>query len=157
LISAQKGAGTIELQDCIDFANSNPVCFIATADGDQPRVRTVRMVCADESGFYYCLLSPKKVCTQLRANAKAEVCYYNNAPGITEARQMRITGLAERVDDPPLIKRAAQERAGLEQITGEPVEPNIEIWRISHGDAHFWTLAQVGKQVQQLPLEHVQF
>jgi pyridoxamine 5'-phosphate oxidase len=29
----------MELKDYIEFANKNPACFIATTDGDQPRVR----------------------------------------------------------------------------------------------------------------------
>jgi len=147
----------MKLQDCIEFANANPVCFIATADGDQPHVRGVLMMRADESGFYYVLLSPKKVCRQLRANPKVEVCYYNNPPNLGEARQMRITGVAELVKDPALIKKAAQDRAFLEPIAGQPLEPITEIWRISHGEAHFWTMADVGKEVQRRPLEHVKF
>jgi len=147
----------MELQDCIEFANANPVCYIATADGDQPRVRAVLMVSADETGFYYVLLSPKQVCQQLKANPKMEVCYYNNPPSLGEARQMRVTGVAELVDDPALTKKVAQDRSFLEPIAGQPLEPIMEIWRISHGDAHFWTMAAVGKEVQRLPLEHVKF
>jgi len=40
-------------QDCIKFANENPVCYIATMDGDQPRVRGFLMWFADEKGFYF--------------------------------------------------------------------------------------------------------
>lgn len=144
----------MKLQDCIDFANANPVCWIATVDGDQPRVRGVLMMSADESGFYYALLSPKQVSRQLKANPKMEVCFYNNPPSLGEARQMRVTGLAELVQDPALIKKVAQDRAFLAQIAGQPIEPLLEIWRISHGDAHFWTMMDVLKEPQ---LEHVQF
>jgi pyridoxamine 5'-phosphate oxidase len=147
----------MELQDCIEFANANPVCHLATVDGDQARVRGVLMVSADESGFYYALLSPKQVCRQLRANPKVEVCYYNNPPELGGARQMRVTGVAELVNDPALIKKVARDRSFLEAVAGQPLEPIMEIWRISHGDAHFWTLAEVGREVQRLPLEHVKF
>ena len=144
----------MELQDCIDFANANPVCFIATVDGDQPRVRGVLMMSADESGFSYALLSPKQVSKQLKANPKMEVVYYNNPANLGEARQMRVTGTAELVRDPALIKKVAQDRAFLEQICGQPIEPLVEIWRVSHGDAHFWTMMDVLKEPQ---LEHIKF
>jgi pyridoxamine 5'-phosphate oxidase len=144
----------MKLQDCIQFANANPVCFIATVEGDQPRVRGVLMMSADESGFYYALLSMKKVSKQLKANPKMEVCYYNNPPSLGEARQMRVTGMAELVKDPALIKKTAQDRAFLEPILGQPLEPVMEIWRISHGDAHFWTMGDVGKEAK---LEHCKF
>jgi uncharacterized pyridoxamine 5'-phosphate oxidase family protein len=42
-----------DYQDCIKFANENPVCYIATMDGDQPRVRGFLMWFADEKGFYF--------------------------------------------------------------------------------------------------------
>jgi len=38
---------------CIRFANENPVTYLATVDGDQPRVRAFAMWFADASGFYY--------------------------------------------------------------------------------------------------------
>ena len=144
----------MNLQDCIQFANANPVCYIATVDGDQPRVRGVLMMSADESGFYYALLSFKQVSRQLKANPKMEVCYYNNPPNLGEAKQMRVTGTAELVTDRALIHKVAQERAFLEPILGQPLEPVIEIWRISHGDAHFWTMMDVLKEPQ---LEHIKF
>jgi pyridoxamine 5'-phosphate oxidase len=144
----------MELQDCIQFANANPVCYVATMDGDQPRVRAVLMMSADESGFYYELLSMKQVSRQLKTNPKTEVCYYNNPPSLGEARQMRITGVAELLNDPGLIKKAAEERSFLEPILGQPLEPVLEIWRISHGDAHFWTMADVGHEAQ---IEHLTF
>ena len=144
----------MNLQDCIQFANANPVCFIATEDGDQPRVRGVLMMSADESGFYYALLSFKQVSRQLKANPKMEVCYYNNPPNLGEAKQMRITGVAELIKDQARSHKVAQERAFLEPILGQPIEPVLEIWRISHGDAHFWTMADVGHEAQ---LEHLKF
>ena len=144
----------MNLQDCIQFANANPVCYIATVEGDQPRVRTVMALPADESGFYYFLLSMKNVCKQLKANPKVEVCYYNNPPNPGEARQMRVAGSAELVTDRARIHKEAEARAWLEPTLGQPVEPVLEIWRISHGDAHFWTMADVGHEAQ---LEHLQF
>jgi pyridoxamine 5'-phosphate oxidase len=144
----------MDLQDCIKFANANPVCFIATVDGDQPHVRGVLMVSADESGFTYALLSPKQVCRQLKANPKMEVVYYNNPANLGEAQEMRVAGTAELVMDPALIKKVAQDRAYLEPIAGQPIEPITEIWRISHGDAHFWTMMDVLKEPQ---LEHIKF
>jgi uncharacterized pyridoxamine 5'-phosphate oxidase family protein len=144
----------MELKDCIDFANAHPVCFIATEDGDQPHVRGVLMMSADESGFYFALLSPKQVSHQLKANPKVEVCYYNSPPNLGEARQLRVTGVAELCQDPDLIEKVANDRAFLEQIAGQPIRPLIEIWRVSHGEAHFWTMMDVLKEPQ---LERVKF
>jgi pyridoxamine 5'-phosphate oxidase len=38
----------MDLKDCIEFANKNPVCWLATAEGDQPRVRGFLLWYTDE-------------------------------------------------------------------------------------------------------------
>ena len=43
----------MDFKDCIKFANETPVCYLATADGDQPRVRALGFWFADETGFYF--------------------------------------------------------------------------------------------------------
>jgi len=51
----------MNLQDCIQFATEHPICFFATMDGDQPRVRALALWFANEtaSAFH---LSPSS-CT----------------------------------------------------------------------------------------------
>lgn len=39
----RKGVGVMSFQDCIKFANENPASYIATTEGDQPRVRAFLM------------------------------------------------------------------------------------------------------------------
>ena len=142
------------MKDCIKFATENPVCFVATTDGDQPRVRTFLMWFADENGFYFATLSPKQVSKQLKSSSKVEVCFYNNAADLKAAKQMRVTGEVELVDDQGLRKKVAEERAVLEQIVGKPIEPLMEVFRIHTGEAHFWTMADILKEPE---LERVRF
>jgi len=56
----------MDLQECIKFASENPVCFLATSEGDQPRVRALLMWFANENGFYFATMSPKQVFKQLK-------------------------------------------------------------------------------------------
>lgn len=144
----------MELQDCITFATENPVCYIATIDGDQPRVRAVLMWFADESGFYFVILSPKQVSKQLHKNPKTEVCFYNNPPELPQAKAMRITGEVEFLEDQELIEKAYENRKFLDDLAGKSIREFIEVIRIKSGDAHFWTLADVLKEPQ---LEHIKF
>lgn len=144
----------MNLQDCTEFATENPVCFIATTDGDQPRVRTFLMRSADENGFCFVTLSPKRVSEQLKSNPKVEVCFYNNAADLKAAKQMRVAGEIELVDDDELRKKVAEERAALRQIVGKPIEPLIEVFRIPSGEAHFWTMADILKESE---LERTRF
>ena len=142
------------LSDFSKFANDNPICQLATMDGDQPRLRTLVMVAADEEGFWFCTLSPKSVSTQLHRNPKVEVCFFNQARDPMEWKMMRVTGKIEFVRNEAMFQKAMEQRAGLSQIIGKPVEPLVEIFRIHSGDAHFWMLKDILKEPQ---LEHVRF
>jgi pyridoxamine 5'-phosphate oxidase len=144
----------MDFQDCIKFASENPVCYIATVDGDQPRVRGFLMCFADESGFYFATMSPKEVTKQLKANPKIEVCFYNNPAELQGAKQMRVTGTVEWVDDEALHQRICTERAFLADIAGQPIEPIMELFRIHNGKAHFWTMMDVLKEPE---LERIKF
>lgn len=142
------------LQDCITFVNENPICYIATTDGDQPRVRALLLVLADQKGFGFCTLSPKKMSQQLHQNPKVEVCFYNNATEFPEMKMMRVTGKVEFTDDEELMGKALESRKGLSDIVGRPIEPLVEIFRISTGEAHFWTMMDILKEQE---LERIKF
>jgi pyridoxamine 5'-phosphate oxidase len=40
----------MEINECIKFASENPVCFLATYENNQPRVRGLLMWFADHNG-----------------------------------------------------------------------------------------------------------
>jgi pyridoxamine 5'-phosphate oxidase len=141
-------------QDCIQFANEHPVCFLASTDGDQPHVRTVLLVKADEDGFYFDLLNTKNMVKQFLANPKAEAVFYNNAADLMLARQMRVTGVMELVKDEALIKKVASDRSFLDGLAGQPTAPLTLIFRLSHGEAFFWTMPDILKESK---LERVKF
>lgn len=144
----------MDFQDCIKFANENPVCYVATQDGDQPRVRAFLMWFADENGFYFATLSPKEVSKQLKNNPKVEVCFYNNPEELQNGRMMRVTGKVEFLDDEELKNKILKERAFLEELAGKPIVPLIEVFRINTGEAHFWTLQDVLKEPE---LDRIKF
>ena len=144
----------MDLRDCIKFATENPVCYLATIDGDQPRVRGLLMWFANEDGFYFATLSPKEMSKQLKKNPKVEVCFYNNPAELSDMKQMRLTGKAEFVDDEALKKKVSEERGYLASFVGKPIGPLWEIFRIHAGEAHFWTLKDILKEPE---LERVKF
>jgi uncharacterized pyridoxamine 5'-phosphate oxidase family protein len=141
-------------QDCIQFASENPVCYVATMDGDQPRVRGFLLWLADENGFTFIGLSPKRVSSQLKANPKVEVCFYNNPAELSGAKQMRVTGEVEFLEDQETLDKAYETRAFLDDLAGRSIRPFVEVFRISSGEAHFWTLADVLKEPT---LERIRF
>lgn len=139
----------MELRDYTQFATENPVAYLATAEGDQPRVRVFMLWFANEDGFYFAGLQPKSVHTQLRGNPKVEVCFYNNATDFTKAKMMRLTGEVEFVDDLELKRKLLEDRAGYKRFgSDDPADPTYYAFRIHSGEAHFWTMNDILKESQ---------
>ena len=136
----------MELTDYTAFASEHPICYVATEDGDQPRVRPLLLWFADARGFYFMTMSPKRFSAQLHQNPKVEVCFYNGAAELPEAQMMRLTGSVEFVDDAELVRKVSEERAALAGISGRPLEPIAEVFRIASGEARFWTLMDILKE-----------
>jgi len=85
----------MNLKDYADFANENKACYLATVEGDQPRVRCLGMWYADETGFYFQAQTVKAMCKQLLKNPKVEV--YFNTKDFSKA--MRVCGKVRFIDD----------------------------------------------------------
>lgn len=130
----------MDLTECIRFATENPVTFIATADGDQPRVRAFAMWFADATGFYYHTGTPKNVYRQLKTNPNVELCFF--APGEGAGRMLRVAGMAEFMNDPALEQRLFKDRPWVaDLLKNAPKEAKLAVFRVAHGEAYFWTMA----------------
>lgn len=128
----------MSFSDCIKFANENPASYLATVEGNQPRVRGFLMWFADETGFYFHTGAMKPVCSQLKANNKVEVCFYRQAENA--GTMMRVTGTVEFVDDIKLKAKLLEERQFLKAWGFTPENPDLILFRIVKGEAYFWTM-----------------
>lgn len=128
----------MDKNDCIRFTNENPICYLATAEDDQPRVRALGFWFADETGFYFQTSTIKEFSKQLKKNPKTEVCFYK--PEGMIGTMLRISGMAEFVDDISLKEKVLADRPFLKNFGITAASPALEVFRISHGEAHFWTM-----------------
>ena len=128
----------MNLQDCITFTNENPVCFLATTEGNQPRVRALGFWFADETGFYFQTGTMKTFFSQLQKNPKTEVCFYRQQGMI--GTMLRISGEVEFIHDRKMNERVLNDRPFLKGFGLTPDSPNLVLFRIPHGEAHFWTM-----------------
>jgi len=126
------------IKDCIKFTNENPLCYLATAEGDQPRVRALGFWFADETGFYFQTASIKEIPHQIEKNPKTEVCFYHHEKMI--GTMLRITGEAEILNDRALKERVLNDRPFLKQFGMTADSEGLILFRIAHGEAHFWTM-----------------
>ena len=126
------------IQDCIKFTNENPICYLATVDGNQPRVRALGFWFADETGFYFQTSTIKEIPHQLEGNPKVEACFYkqDNVGGV----MLRIAGEVEFINDRALKEKAMTDRPFLKKLGLTADSPELFIFRLAHGEAYFWTM-----------------
>src|ERR1700712_5947914 len=72
--------------------------MLASLDGDQPRVRPVSPVRTEGFTVYVANLRAYHKTAEIAANPKVELCYLDD-----HHDQVRITGVAEPVEDPALL------------------------------------------------------
>ncbi len=120
------------------FVQENPVCFIATMDGDQPRVRGFLTVLFNDGNLYFTTGTMKNVYAQLSKNPKIELCYCSR----DFRKMLRIAGKIEIIDDREKKQQLLNERDYLKSFGGKVDDPRFILLRLSHGKAHFWTIEQ---------------
>ena len=139
----------MNFKDCFQFANENPQCYLATTEGDQPRVRVMLMWFANEKGFYFCGLAPKNVWKQIEANPKIEICFLNHPPEFKDVKVLRVTGQAEFIEDLALKEKVLEDRPMYKQFgTGKPDDSTYPVFRVAHGEAWFWTPQYILKEAE---------
>jgi uncharacterized pyridoxamine 5'-phosphate oxidase family protein len=126
----------MDFKDCIKFANENPIAWIATMDGNQPRVRAFGMWYADETGFYFQTATMKEICKQIEVNPKIEFAFYK--PDDMTGVMLRVAGEAEIIDDPKLKVKVIEDRPFLQQFGLTPEDERLFLFKVSKGEAHFW-------------------
>ncbi len=123
-------------EDCRDFANANPTCFLATMDGDQPRVRGMQLMFCNEKGFYFTTGNMKNMYEQLRKNPKIEVCFFSQK----EFKTMRLEGEVEFITDMREKEKIFGTVSWLKSIVGGADNVAWMPFRIAKGRAYFWTM-----------------
>ncbi len=121
----------MNLQECINFITEIKLCNLATVEGDQPRVRTLGLWFADETGFYFQSSNKKKFPHQLKKNPKTEVCF-------SKTDAFRISGVVEIMNDVKLKERAINDRPFLKSIGLDIYSPDLFIFRIAHGEINYY-------------------
>ena len=134
----------MNLKEYADFANENRTCYLATADGTQPRVRCLGMWFADATGFYFQAQPVKAMCKQLRKNPKVEV-FFNSQDS---KKVMRVSGKVKFIDDDMEMRaRCIKERPFVKNFgITTPDNRLLEIFHLYTGEAFFWTMADSMKE-----------
>mgnify|MGYP003936399945 FL=1 len=104
------------------FLKEAKTFFIATTEGDQPRVRPFGAVAEIDGKTYICMNNTKKVFAQLMKNPKVEIC------GMIGMNWFRIWGTVVRDD------RYEARKAFLEQAPIPMYKPDDGIFEVFYFD-----------------------
>ncbi len=77
-----------DIQKVYDFLNDAETYYLATVDGDQPRVRPFGTVLLSDGKIYIQTGKVKDVSKQLAANPKAEICAFKDGKWIRVAGEL---------------------------------------------------------------------
>jgi general stress protein 26 len=99
--------------------------YLATIDGDQPRVRPVSPVRTDGFTVYVANLRMYHKTVEIAANPRVELCYLDD-----HHDQVRITGVAEVVTERPLLQEIWDANPLLRQYLGSIDNPALIVYRI---------------------------
>ena len=99
--------------------------YLATIDGDQPRVRPVSPVRTDGFTVYVANLRMYHKTAEIAANPNVELCYLDE-----KHDQVRITGVAEVVTERPVLQEIWDANPLLRQYLGSLENPALIVYRI---------------------------
>jgi len=99
--------------------------YLATIDGDQPRVRPVSPVKTEGFTVYIANLRQYHKTAEIAANPKVELCYLDERHD-----QVRITGVAEVVTDRAVLQDIWDSNPLLRQYLGSIDNPALVLYRV---------------------------
>lgn len=99
--------------------------YLATIDGDQPRLRPVSPVKTDGFTVYVANLRSYHKTIEIEKNPKVELCYLDD-----HHDQVRITGVAEVVTDRAVLQEIWDANPLMRQYLGSLDNPQLLVYRI---------------------------
>jgi len=122
-------------EEIISFMKANPICCLATVEGDRPHVRPMGMYKIDERGILIQLSTVKGMYRELVQNPKVELCF--NGSG----KMVRVSGMAEFIEDQGLKEEVVKARAFLKPLVDAQGWVAVKVFRLTNPVATVWTMA----------------
>ena len=120
--------------------------MLSSIDGDQPRLRPVSPVKTDGFTVYVANLKAYHKTQEIAANPKVELCYMDS-----KHDQVRITGVAEVLEDADELQTIWDDNPLLRQYLGTIDNPMLIVYRIVPKQVRFmreWAL-----EYHEVPVE----
>lgn len=123
------------IQKVNDFLKEAGVFFLATIEGDQPRVRPYGAQLFYEGKLYIMAYGPTNATRQIAANPKAEICAF-------KGKTLRITCRLVEDKRPELAEALVAQMPSLKPLLGEHGERGV-MYCVSDATATFYQFFDV--------------
>lgn len=134
-------------QEIFDFITKNPICALATIEGNQPRVRMILTYRADENGIVFVTGENKDLYKQLSNEPNIEMCFYSSKPN----KEIRVTGVAEELEDIELKKQIVRDWPFLKEWVDRDGYDVLVLYCVRKGKATMWSM-----DINFKPKEYIQ-
>ena len=124
------------MNEALKFLTDNQTFYIATVDGDEPKVRPFGFVMEFDQKIYFGTSNQKDVFKQLKANPKFEVCTADKT-----GRWIRLKGKAVFDNNIAAKEKAFEVMPRLAKIYQNASNPIFEVFFVVGGEATISSIA----------------
>jgi uncharacterized pyridoxamine 5'-phosphate oxidase family protein len=124
------------MDEALKFLTDNQTFYIATVDGDEPKVRPFGFVMEFDHKIYFCTNNQKDVFKQLKANPKFEVCAADNT-----GRWIRLKGKAVFDNNIAAKEKVFEVMPRLGKLYQSASNPIFEVFYVAEGEATIFSMA----------------
>lgn len=128
------------MQEVFDFIKECGVYYLATVEGDQPRVRPFGTIDLFEDKLYIQTGKAKNVSKQIQANGKAELCCFK------DGKWLRLAGELVRDDRREAKKHMLDNYPDLRHMYSED-DDNTEVLFFKNAVATFSSFTEAPKEI----------
>lgn len=124
------------MEKVLNFIKANKVFFMATVDGDRPRVRPLGFVMDFEGKVYFGVGDQKEVYRQMQANPKVEICSVAQ-----DGTWLRLSGKAVFDVRPEIFEAAVKALPVLGELYSPNLGPKLGSFYLTEAKALCYDLA----------------
>ena len=124
------------MNEILEFITQARTFYIATVEGDKPKVRPFGFVMEHEGQLYFCTNNQKDIYKQLQINPYFEVCTTS-----ANGSWIRLRGKAVFEANLAAKAKAFEIMPRLAAMYASPENPIFEVFYISEGEATFYSFS----------------
>ena len=129
------------MQRVYDFLKNAGTYYLATVDGDEPKVRPFGTIDMFEGKLYIQTGKAKKVSEQLHKNPKAELCAF------VDGRWIRVCGVLVEDERREAKKHMLDNYPQLRNMYNED-DGNTEVWYFTNGKAVISSFTELPVEIE---------